>query len=243
MIINESEIYPYEATDISDRDCLVIAPHPDDESIGCGGSIVKHTRKGSRVKVIFLTKGDKGDFKGIFGSEYQDLRRKSAVEALTFLGVRDYEFWEFKDRELLNEKDVVYKKIEGLLNRNTPSLIYVPSPYEAHPDHRVAASIGWQIHKKTGINVIFYEALMPLYPNMLVDISEEFKIKETAIQCYKTELYYNDYADKIKGLNRFRTATLPTTIKYAEAFVMLDGKSGEGIALTLLKKLLASNDT
>lgn len=64
-------------------------PAPDDESIGCGGSIVKHIRKDSRVKVIFLTSGDKGDFKAVFGNEYQALRQKSAVEALNSLGVKD----------------------------------------------------------------------------------------------------------------------------------------------------------
>lgn len=243
MIINESEIYPYKTSDLSDKDCLVIAPHPDDESIGCGGSIMKHVKDGSRVKVIFLTSGDKGDFRGVFGNDYLNLRRESALNALSLLGVGDYEFWGFKDRELLKEQDTIYEKVNMLVREFKPALIYVPSPYEAHPDHRVAASIGWRIHNEINISVAFCELLMPLYPNILVDISEEFDTKEAAIQCYRTELYYNDYSDKIKGLNRFRTATLPSAIKYAEAFVMLDRKSGEGIALTLLKKLLASNDT
>lgn len=239
MIMNESEIYPYEATDISDRDCIVIAPHPDDESIGCGGSIVKHTRKGSRVKVIFLTKGDKGDFKGIFGSEYQNLRRKSAVEALTFLGVRDFEFWEFKDRELLNEKDVVYKKLKASFENFKPELIYTPSPYEAHPDHRVAASIGWQLYKENNIDVAFYEVLMPLYPNILVDISDEFKAKESAIKCYKTELFYNDYFSRVEGLNRFRASTLNSDVKYAEALLMAGNEAGgKDLAVRLLRHLM-----
>ncbi len=63
MIINESEIYPYEASDLSDKDCLVIAPHPDDESIGCGGSIIRHIKRESYVHIVFLTSGDKGNFK------------------------------------------------------------------------------------------------------------------------------------------------------------------------------------
>lgn len=65
-MLNEPDIYPYSVSDLSRKDALVIAPHPDDESLGCGGSIAKHIKAKSRVKVIFLTDGDKGDFEGRF---------------------------------------------------------------------------------------------------------------------------------------------------------------------------------
>ena len=70
-----------------------------------------------------------------------------------------------------------------------------------------------------------YEVLMPLYPNALVDISNEMAQKESAIRHYSTELYYNDYVYRVEGLNRFRTATLPSETKYAEAFVLLEAAS------------------
>ncbi len=242
MIINEREIYPYETSDLSGKNCLVIAPHPDDESIGCGGSILRHTKRGSSVRVIFLSKGEGGDFRGVFGEGYVNMRQESAVKALSALGVKDYEFWECKDRRLYQERDSVFKKVKGELDRFNPSLLYVPSPYEAHPDHRAAASAVWQIYQEIAIPVAFYEVLMPLYPDILIDITDEFKIKESAIKCYQTELFYNDYLNKIEGLNRFRTATLPAGIRYAEAFVLFGGEKKETPAQRLLKSLIIDRE-
>ena len=238
MIINESDIYPYKTADLADKDCLVIAPHPDDESIGCGGSIARHIKQGSAVTVVFLTSGDKGDFMGIFGPGYPDRRRDSALNALSILGVKEYEFWGFRDRELYTVRDILSDRIEKRIRSLRPQLIYVPSPYEAHPDHRVAAFLGWEVCRKTNIPVCFYEALIPLYPNVLVDISEEFRIKEAAIRCYTTELHYNDYADKMAGLNRFRSATLPASVRYAEAFVFVDGTNHGETAVQLMKNFM-----
>lgn len=236
MTINESEIYPFKASDFSGRDCIVIAPHPDDESIGCGGSIIKHVRKGSRVKVIFLTSGDKGDFKGVFGVEYKDIRRKCALKALNDLGVDDYEFWDFADREVSTAFDRAYLRLKKLIEAFKPGLIYAPSPYEAHPDHKASALMGWRLFGEMKVPVAFYEVLMPLYPNVLVDISNEMAQKESAIRHYSTELYYNDYIYRVEGLNRFRTATLPPETKHAEAFVLLDsGLKDDDMQYAILK--------
>jgi LmbE family N-acetylglucosaminyl deacetylase len=79
---------------------------------------------------------------------------------------------------------------------------------------------------------------MALYPNTLVDISREMNQKKKAIGCYHTELIYNDYLSKVEGLNRFRTATLPRNVKYAEAFMLVGGK--EHFTDTLSFKLLTA---
>ncbi|MDH5203220.1 MAG: PIG-L family deacetylase [Nitrospirota bacterium] len=225
MARNESDLYPYSVTDLSPKDALVIAPHPDDESLGCGGSIVKHIKAGNRVKVIFLTDGDQGDFEGRFGGNYVSMRKQSAHKAMEILGVQDYEFWGYKDRNLhLSEKEVT-DRLRHTIETFSPSLIYVPSPFEAHPDHRTSFKIVWELRKKVSITVALYEVLMALYPNVLVDMTDEMEQKKRAIESYVTEVFYNDYVMKVEGLNRFRTATLPKNIKYAEAFVLSENSS------------------
>jgi len=220
MAQNESDLYPYLVTDLSPKDALVIAPHPDDESLGCGGSIVKHIKAGNRVKVIFLTDGDKGDFEGRFGENYVSMRRQSAHKAMEVLGVQDYEFWGYEDRNLhLAEKEVM-DRLRSTIEMFSPSLIYVSSPFEVHPDHRTSFKVVWELRKKIGITVALYEVLMALYPNVLVDITDEMEQKKRAIESYVTEVFYNDYVAKVEGLNRFRTTTLPKHIKYAEAFIL-----------------------
>lgn len=222
MPLNESDIYPFSATDISKKDALIIAPHPDDESLGCGGSIIKHIEAGSKVKVIFLTNGDKGDFVGRFGNDYISIRKKSAIKAMKILGVKDFEFWNFGDRELNSSFEQISYKIKEVIKTFQPSIIYVPSPFEAHPDHKTAFNILWNLREVFKGQTAIYEVLMALYPNILVDITNQFKKKQKAIKQYKTEMYYNDYLKKIAGLNRFRTATLPKNIKYAEAFFIIE---------------------
>ncbi|MEW6569604.1 MAG: PIG-L deacetylase family protein [Nitrospirota bacterium] len=238
-MLNESDLYPYETSDFSNNDCLVVAPHPDDESIGCGGSIVKHIKRGSRVKVIFLSHGEKGDFRGIFGAEYTKIRQKEAVKALSILGVKDFEFWGFADRELYKDKDLIFERLKKEAAAFSPSLVYFPSPYEAHPDHRTAAAIGWQFHQELLIPAAFYEILMPLYPDMLVNISGEFRMKESAVKCYETEMEYNDYLSKVEGLNRCRTLTLPAEVRYAEAFVYFNAEKRDTPGKRILKTLIS----
>ncbi len=222
MSLNEPDIYPFSVTDISNKDALIISPHPDDESLGCGGSIIKHIQAGRKVKVIFLTNGDKGDFTGRFGNDYVNIRKKSAVKAMEILGVSDFEFWGFPDRELKFSFEQVFYKLKKLIEIFYPSVIYVPSPFEAHPDHKTAFNIVWALKDIFKGQILIYEILMALYPNILVDITNQFKRKQKAIKQYKTEIYYNDYLKKIAGLNRFRTATLPENIEYAEAFFVID---------------------
>ena len=225
MPLNEPDIYPFSVTDISSKDALVLAPHPDDESLGCGGSIRKHIRAKSRVKVVFLTSGDKGDFQGKFGKEYVDIRRGSAQKAMDILGVEDYEFWEYGDRELSAATGKVEEKLHHIVRDFSPSVIYAPSPLEAHPDHKAAFQIAWRLRTQFQISYAFYEVLMALYPNTLVDITDEIELKKKAIESYFTEVYYNDYVTKVIGLNRFRTATLPKTVRYSEAFFLMENNT------------------
>jgi LmbE family N-acetylglucosaminyl deacetylase len=237
MSQNESDLYPYSVTDLSPKDALIIAPHPDDESLGCGGSIVKHIKAGNRVKVIFLTDGDKGDFEGRFGENYVSMRRQSAHKAMEVLGVQDYEFWGYEDRNLYLAEKEVMDRLPHTIETFSPSLIYVPSPFEAHPDHRTSFKVVWELRKKVGITVALYEVLMALYPNVLVDITDEMEQKKRAIESYVTEVFYNDYITKAEGLNKFRTATLPKHIKYAEAFIL--SENSEQFLDSLQLKLLS----
>ena len=220
-------MYPYLATDFSHLDALVIAPHPDDESIGCGGSIIKHINSSSRVKVIFLTNGDKGDFEGRFGNDYLQIRRQSALNAMETLGVRDFEFWEYGDRQVYSFLGEIEERLLNTVNKHKPSIIYAPSSYEAHPDHRASFEIASKTAQRTGTALLLYEVLIALHPNILADITKEIKQKIKAIQKYYTELYYNNYTAKIIGLNRFRTFTLPSYVKYAEGFILIQKDESE----------------
>ena len=85
---------------------LVISPHPDDESIGCGGTLRKHALDGDSVHVIFLTSGERGGH-GRSLEETARIREQEAKTAASVLGVKHFEFWREPDSGLQATQRVV----------------------------------------------------------------------------------------------------------------------------------------
>ncbi len=219
-MITEESMIPYQATNLTGKRTLVFAPHPDDETIGCGGSLVLHVRAGDPVKAVFLTNGAKGDATGKMEKEaYVALRRKEAKEACGILGVKDLEFWEYEDRELAGARGAL-KRVMDLLECYEPGLVYAPSPLEFHPDHRAAAFLVCDaIRSCSGdFDLAFYEVGQPLSVNCLVDITAVLTLKQEAIAIYQSQLKERPYDQILMALNRFRSLTLPDGVTHAEGF-------------------------
>ncbi len=217
---NEHIIAPYHTTDLTGRRTLVLAPHPDDETIGCGGSVLYHVMAGDPVKIVFLTNGAKGDTTGRSGKgTYVQLRQTEATHACRCLGVSDMEFWQYEDRGLADAEDALERLID-LLVRFRPELVYLPSPLEFHPDHRATAFLFKSAlhHQPCACDAAFYEISQPLIVNTLVDITSVRDRKQKALQVYESQLAEKNYEDICMALNRFRSLTLSDTITHAEGF-------------------------
>jgi LmbE family N-acetylglucosaminyl deacetylase len=120
------------ARDITERcaaaSTLVLAPHPDDETIGCGGVIAVKRRRGTEVRVLIAADG--GDL----------VRRSECLEACRRLGIdkQDVQFLGFPDGALDQYAAEVKSAIaHALVTR--PAEMFVPSAIDAHPDHRALA--------------------------------------------------------------------------------------------------------
>jgi len=216
----ENEFIPFYSSNLTGKRVLVLAPHPDDETLGCGGSIAIHATAGDPVKVVFLTNGSQGDSKCQFDcSDYVHLRRMEATAACDLLGVSDIEFWNYQDRSLSGTQGVLFQLID-LLDSYKPDMVYVPSPLEFHPDHRAACFLIYSA-VQTGcheLDIAFYEINQPLYINTLVDISGVAEKKKNAICAYQSQLSQLPYDKIILGLNHFRCLTLPEFVTHAEGF-------------------------
>jgi LmbE family N-acetylglucosaminyl deacetylase/glycosyltransferase involved in cell wall biosynthesis len=216
----EEQLIPFQSADLTGRRVLVLAPHPDDETIGCGGSLSFHVDSGDPVKVVFLTNGAKGDTSGeTEKGRYVALRRGEAKNACDILGLTDLEFWPYEDRSLAGSRGALPRMMD-LLKRYRPELVYAPSPLEFHPDHRAAcfllcdAMSGTHFH----FEVAFYELGQPVCVNTLVDITPVLDRKNRAISCYQSQLKEQPYGDIVMGLNRYRSMTLPEGVTHAEGF-------------------------
>lgn len=236
-MLQESEIIPYHLSHPIGVRILILAPHPDDETFGCGGIIRLLTESKRHVKVIFLTSGDKADpshpsskIKHAEGhiTDYSLMREEESVKALTVLGVSDYEFLRFPDRELYICHEKVLERLLEIIKVYTPDVIYSPSIIELNPDHRATAALSVEIRKRIPehstdmrncppIKIVFYEVTTPLRPNMLIDVTSVYGRKTKAMKKYKSQLRILDFAGYINALNRVRSLTVQDA-GYVEAF-------------------------
>lgn len=212
----EAQLIPYTAVQgIEARSVLVLAPHPDDEVFGCGGAILRHVEAGARVDVVVVTDG------GIGGPA--DQRQAESQAAAKILGYGDPVFWHQEDRALRYSEALVLRVLDQMDSSET-DLLYAPSPWEMHPDHRQAMAIATEAARRytRPIRLAYYEVGAPLHPNVLLDISAQADAKELAMKCFVSQLSHQDYTRHIRALNSYRTYTLPPTVKGAEAYRVLE---------------------
>jgi LmbE family N-acetylglucosaminyl deacetylase len=199
---------------------LVIAPHPDDEAIGCGGAILKHARGGDTVVAVFLTSGELG-LKSLPEAEARARRESEAEAACASLGVGRHVFLRRQDWSLAEDVDGAAQALAPVLEAERPELVYVPHEGEAHPDHRAAAPILRAALDSQTPNTLAYEIWSPLPTwHEVIDISDVMDAKLEAIRCYRSQLDQFRYDDAALGLGSYRGA-LAGRCTYAEAF--LDG--------------------
>jgi LmbE family N-acetylglucosaminyl deacetylase/glycosyltransferase involved in cell wall biosynthesis len=219
----EGPFVPFQTTRLVGRKVLVLAPHQDDEALGCGGAILLHARHGDAVKVIFLTDGARGDVLREYDpADYVARRQREARQAAAALCVADLDFWNAADGELPATGEVLSRLIR-VLQDYRPTLVYAPSPIEFHPDHRATAALLWQALQQVPIDadVAFFELNRPLQANVLIDITEVADIKRRACDVYVSQLANYPYTDAMLGLNRYRALTVATTCTYAEGYFVM----------------------
>ena len=204
---------------------LVLAPHQDDESIGCGGTLNLLTRAGGSFDVVYLSDGQAGGKLGIpvtdgYRKDLQLIRKKEAEMACAVLGASRLYFLGGTDSQLHLETDLS-EKIAELLRQQNYDLIFCPWPHESHSDHAAAFSIlqsALRMSPKRNLKIWPYEVWTPLIPNRIIDISKAFETKRKAISLYKSQMENTDYAEAFTGLARYRSIQVPGA-KYAEAFL------------------------
>jgi LmbE family N-acetylglucosaminyl deacetylase len=208
---------------------VVLAPHMDDETLGCGGTIARHVQAGAQLTVVFLTDGRHGgpscakwteEERSDKQREIVGIRKSEARCAADILGVKAIQFLDAEDRRL-NADVRVPKLLREILEQEQPECVYLPSFLEQHPDHRAAN--GALLDAVTGTRLNFecrgYEVWTPLFPNCVIKIDATIELKKRALGCYASQLAQTDYLHAAIGLSAHRSLALGgRTGKYAEVF-------------------------
>jgi LmbE family N-acetylglucosaminyl deacetylase len=123
---------------------LVIAPHPDDETLGCGGMIATRAAEGRRVVVVVVTDG-RALFRRFGVTDPSELdvsamRKAETLRAVEILGAnsRDVRFLDFENERLAEQRAEAGRRLEAILSELSPSEVYVTSPFEGHREHVLA---------------------------------------------------------------------------------------------------------
>jgi LmbE family N-acetylglucosaminyl deacetylase len=207
---------------------LVLAPHMDDEVIGCGGAICQHVRGGAEVQVIFLTDGRLGsrELLNLSGQQRRQremavvaTRRQEAECALDVLGVQHRTYWDAEEMQLKSDP-ALPDKLAHTLQSFRPDLVYLPFFLEEHADHRAVSHILAQAsHQVTHhFDCLGYEVWTALFPNYLIEISDVLETKKRALAEYKSQLADSNYMHTALALCAYRSSALLDTGGYAEAF-------------------------
>ncbi|PIE22458.1 MAG: hypothetical protein CSA62_12035 [Planctomycetota bacterium] len=206
---------------------LCIAPHPDDESCGPGGSLALHLARGDQVHVVFVTDGSNGDPEQRFGSNLVEVREQEALAACQVLGGASHEFYRLPDNYVATASDLamVAERLRASIEAFGPRTIYVPWPGEAHQDHAncyaaLALLFGddSEFSGEDAPRIFEYEVWSPLPADWIVDISDFAETKRQAIRAHVSQLAYTDYPHQLLGLAAHRSVYLPKPARYGEAF-------------------------
>ena len=209
---------------------LCVAPHPDDESVGCGGTLRRHVVEGDEVRVVFLTSGERGGH-GRSPEETACVREAEATAAARILGAQGTEFWREPDGALRVHRRLV-ARLRELLSSWKPGTVYVSHSGDGHADHRAAARLVARAmselpktRRASRPEVLQFEVWTPLTRmDRIIDVTPFIDVKIAAIRAHASQCAVLAFDDAARGLARWRGEMFSWPEgEYAEVFSRRDG--------------------
>lgn len=199
----------------------MLAPHPDDEALGCGGTLALMNKRGAKATVVFLTSGEKlqQDPSKAIAAE----RKKEARQASKLLGCLEPLFLDFPDCEITKYSTEIADTLSGLIEKNRPDILFSPSPIDYHEDHVATSGIAFNVCSSfRSTTLAFYEIYSTIRFNHLTDITQVVEEKKRVILNYYSSLYGKPeiYAEAVIGLNAHRSLFVQSE-GYYEAFYVV----------------------
>lgn len=209
---------------------MVFAPHPDDDILGCGGSIVMHTARGNEVTTVFMTSGEAGSLFVPCG-DLAVMRENEARQASDLLKVSETIFMRNPDGYLEFKQDNLVKLVT-LIRSKKPDTVYLPHQLDGNEDHRITYKLVLDACRRAGgpwfqecpgspwrvKTILAYEIWTPLQEvSYIEDITPYMDQKLDALRLHASQLKDIRYDDAILGLNQYR-GIMSGKGRYCECF-------------------------
>ncbi len=214
---------------------LVVAPHPDDETLGCGGTLLKHKKNGDQIYWMIVTNIHNGD---VWTKEKVQARQEEIDQVSQMYGFEKTFKLDFPTTMLdtIPMADLI-SAISKVIQDVEPVSVYIPNKSDIHTDHQIAFKAIMSCTKSFRYSFIkrmfMYECLsetefspaLPadiFVPNVFVDITKFLEEKIKIMKLYQDEMGTFPFPrseENIRALARYRGAAV--VVEAAEAFVLL----------------------
>jgi len=210
---------------------LVLAPHPDDEIIGCGGTLLRLREIDASIHVLYLTDGRQAAaLQDVASDDRAAVRRHEAERVARRMGFSDVRFWATPDGHLVATGDAV-RGLAGVLNEIQPCIVFVPAITDPHPDHRAANVLlleAMKQYRAVGGNaapeIFGYEVWGLLPPHVYCTVDRQMPWKLSALLDYPTGLKGQDYVRYARDLGAYHAYALTRKPGFVEVFTRFGGE-------------------
>jgi len=214
---------------------LVVAPHPDDETIGCGGALLKHKADGDQIYWLIVTCMSEGQQWSKDEIKCKDLEIKKVSNEFGFEGTFELKF----PTKMLDQipMDKLVGSIADCFRTVQPEIVYLPNPTDVHTDHQITFQAAYSCTKGFRFpfirKVLVYEtlsetdfsenlSLKPFVPNVFVDISVTLDKKIEIMEMYEGEIEDHPFPRSTKNVRALATLRGGTAnCIYAEGFSLV----------------------
>lgn len=200
---------------------LVLAPHADDEVIGCGGTLVKLAARGVPLRLAYLTDGRAATQDPAQEDAMAATRAAEARAVSARLGLAEPLLVGWSERAFAapEHEQALVARVARLLEQVEPDAVFVPYHEDAHGDHRYANHLLARALRASGRapTVYAYEVWSRVPPGIVVDVSAELAQKHALIDCYPSQLALLDYHALIDALASLHAPLVPGA-RACEAF-------------------------
>ena len=210
---------------------LIISPHPDDEVLGCGGTIAKYVDRGDTVYLCMITTV----YPPEWSEEYIQNKKIEITNSTEILGIAKTFFLDLQAVKL----DIVPQKqindlLQKIVNETKPDIVFIPWKGDLNRDHRIvfeSSLVATRPLNTTIKKILAYETLSEtewgqsieaFHPNVYEDISSYISKKLDAMRSYKSELKEYPHPRSLENIEILaKKRGSEVTIKFAEAFMLI----------------------
>ncbi len=212
-----NQLKPIQIDSVDSKKIVVIAPHPDDDILGAGGTLLKAKSLGAEVHIIYVTNGSP--------SKSEKIKKETldVCEEAKFIP----HFLNFEPRKINVHDNKAIKNVTNIINEINPKVIFISFFLDNHVDHR---SVNYLLYNcissenfRNNIEIWSYQIYSSILPNIIVDVTDMINKKSKLIDIWESVSKFNDLAHYMLGVNASNSIYLKKSKQklYGEAFFVL----------------------